>query len=486
MVAMKRKRAGQGYDDDEKLRHQATKALTKEAKRVKTFLLQQAIRRSKAAAEKEKTGKNDESAEPPSDKEGEEEGGQKDQRREQKGGGGEEEEEEEEEDDCGTRTIRDSEAIGKEGKGDRGGPDAEKANPPTAAAVHGEEVLLIKSLQPLSVVKICLRRLGLAHTGVQGEAEVEVEGGAELQRLVGKVVEHKRVAVVMEELQERVTMRRREKLAESEGRSLPGQGRGATGKQGKGNKKTPAKIHERQGGARKSGVARAAAAAATTAGSAFVSLSGESPSDDHDAGPSSTSRNYYNKDIANAHANPALVGRRPNGQPSSSSSAAAAAANNTKNSEKGSGSGGGKARSSTEPGWAGADRAAGWGRGGGRSKNGGRGGRVGGGRQPDRSRRNEGRGGGGVRGGRGAGVREGGGAGRGGGGGAGRGGSGGAGRGGSGGSSGSGDREDSRGGTAGGEALHGSWVAKRALKDKEASATKAFSGKRITFGDDDD
>ncbi|CAN0388098.1 unnamed protein product, partial [Ectocarpus sp. 12 AP-2014] len=43
-----------------------------------------------------------------------------------------------------------------------------------------------------------------------------------------------------------------------------------------------------------------------------------------------------------------------------------------------------------------------------------------------------------------------------------------------------------REGTAGGEALHGSWAAKRALKDKEASATKAFSGKRTTFGDDDD
>ncbi|CAN0357067.1 unnamed protein product, partial [Ectocarpus sp. 12 AP-2014] len=264
-------------------------------------------------------------------------------------------------------TIREPEAIGKEGKGDGGGPDAEKAIPPTAAAVHGEEVLLIKSLQPLSVVKICLRRLGLAHTGVQGEAEVEVEGGAELQRLVGQVVEHRRVAVVMDELQERVTMRRREKLAESEGRSLPGQGKAARRKKGEGNKKTPAEIDGRQGGARKSGAARAAAAAATV-GSAFVSLSGESPSDDHNAGPSSTSRNYYNKDIANAHANPALVRRRPNGQPSSSSAAAAAAANNTQNSEKGGGSGGGKARSSTEPGWAGADRAAGWGRGGGRSK----------------------------------------------------------------------------------------------------------------------
>eukprot|EP00752_Nemacystus_decipiens_P017981 g16114.t1 len=46
--------------------------------------------------------------------------------------------------------------------------------------------------------------------------------------------------------------------------------------------------------------------------------------------------------------------------------------------------------------------------------------------------------------------------------------------------------ENSRGGTVGGEALHGSWAAKRALKEKEASATAAFSGKRTTFGDDDD
>lgn len=34
--------------------------------------------------------------------------------------------------------------------------------------------------------------------------------------------------------------------------------------------------------------------------------------------------------------------------------------------------------------------------------------------------------------------------------------------------------------------LHGSWAAKRALKEKEKSATKAFTGKRIQFGDDDD
>ncbi|CAN0500616.1 unnamed protein product, partial [Ectocarpus sp. 12 AP-2014] len=86
MVAMKRKRAGQEYDEDEKLRHQATKALTKEAKRAKTFLLQQAIRRSKAAAEKKRTGKNDESAEPPLDREGEEEGGQKGETRKPKWG----------------------------------------------------------------------------------------------------------------------------------------------------------------------------------------------------------------------------------------------------------------------------------------------------------------------------------------------------------------------------------------------------------------
>lgn len=41
---------------------QATKALTKEAKRVKTFLLQQAIRKSKAAAEKKGKKTNNEKA----------------------------------------------------------------------------------------------------------------------------------------------------------------------------------------------------------------------------------------------------------------------------------------------------------------------------------------------------------------------------------------------------------------------------------------
>ncbi|CAM9515161.1 unnamed protein product, partial [Pylaiella littoralis] len=58
--AMKRKRSGQEYDEDEKLLHQATKALTKEAKRVKTFLLQQAIRKSRAAADKKKKNNNHE------------------------------------------------------------------------------------------------------------------------------------------------------------------------------------------------------------------------------------------------------------------------------------------------------------------------------------------------------------------------------------------------------------------------------------------
>ncbi|CAM9719682.1 unnamed protein product, partial [Laminaria digitata] len=57
MVALKRKRSGQEYGEDEKLLHQATKALTKEAKRVRTFLLQQAIRKSKASALKGKGAK---------------------------------------------------------------------------------------------------------------------------------------------------------------------------------------------------------------------------------------------------------------------------------------------------------------------------------------------------------------------------------------------------------------------------------------------
>lgn len=60
-----------------------------------------------------------------------------------------------------------------------------------------------QSLQPLAVVKICLRQLGLAHTGVDGEAEVEVGGSDQLRKLVGQVVGHKRITAVLEELQDR-------------------------------------------------------------------------------------------------------------------------------------------------------------------------------------------------------------------------------------------------------------------------------------------
>lgn len=60
-----------------------------------------------------------------------------------------------------------------------------------------------QSLEPLAVVKICLRRLGLAHTGVEGEVEVEVGGSDQLRKLVGRVVEHKRIAAVLQELQDR-------------------------------------------------------------------------------------------------------------------------------------------------------------------------------------------------------------------------------------------------------------------------------------------
>lgn len=192
------------------------------------------------------------------------------------------------------------------------------------------------------------------------------------------------------------------------------------------------------------------------------------------APPHCLRRNYYNKDVANANAGPTPKRWKPD--------ASAAAGNKSSNITKAS------SRATSEPGWAGADRAAGWGRGGGRSKNGGRGGRGGrgaGGRLADNksnnnnpSRQQEGRGGAGR--GRGS-VARAGGTDGGGGSGFGRGGSG---RGNGGG--GNSKREDSRGGTVGGEALHGSWAAKRALKEKQASATAAFSGKRITFGDDDD
>ena len=61
----------------------------------------------------------------------------------------------------------------------------------------------MQDLQPSAVVKLCLRRLGLAHTGVDGEDEVKVEGGEKLQKLVSHVFEHKRVTTVMEELREK-------------------------------------------------------------------------------------------------------------------------------------------------------------------------------------------------------------------------------------------------------------------------------------------
>lgn len=130
-----------------------------------------------------------------------------------------------------------------------------------------------------------------------------------------------------------------------------------------------------------------------------------------------------------------------------------------------------------EPGWAGADREAGWGRGGGRSRNGDKGRGESRSRGKDTGKHKEspqvrGRGSGRhtkTAGGKGV-------------------------RGDSGGEGGnridpfstSGKREGGDGnGAHGGEDLHGSWAAKRALKEKEASAAKAFSGKRITFDDDD-
>ena len=122
-----------------------------------------------------------------------------------------------------------------------------------------------------------------------------------------------------------------------------------------------------------------------------------------------------------------------------------------------------------EPGWAGANREAGWGRGGGRSRNGGNREGRGGGRGKGVSQQD------GTPGGRSGVARSG------------------KGVGGAGGgiegvadkrsapSTSSGQREIA----LGVEDLHGSWAAKRALKEREASATKAFSGKKITFGDDD-
>lgn len=126
-----------------------------------------------------------------------------------------------------------------------------------------------------------------------------------------------------------------------------------------------------------------------------------------------------------------------------------------------------------EPGWAGADREAGWGRGGGRSRNRDRDKRKSRGKDTGtpRERSNVWRGGH-TKTTEGKGV---------------RGDYGGVGENRTDPFTISGKREGRDGnGTHEGEDIHGSWAAKRALKEKEASATKAFSGKRIMFDDDDD
>lgn len=55
-------------------------------------------------------------------------------------------------------------------------------------------------------MRICLRRLGLRHTGPAGEEEVQVEGSTRLKELVLQIVEHKRVQIVVEELQLKCVM----------------------------------------------------------------------------------------------------------------------------------------------------------------------------------------------------------------------------------------------------------------------------------------
>ncbi|CAN0163730.1 unnamed protein product, partial [Hapterophycus canaliculatus] len=102
----------------------------------------------------------------------------------------------------------------------------------------------------------------------------------------------------------------------------------------------------RGGGKNRTDSSRRAHAAAGSARSAFVSLSGELPGDEEQAGPN---RNYYNKDVVNAQHERQ---RRPNGgRAPSSAPAAAAVSKNTST----------RGENSNEPGWAGADRAAGWG-----------------------------------------------------------------------------------------------------------------------------
>ncbi|CAM9224584.1 unnamed protein product [Sphacelaria rigidula] len=232
MVAMKRKRPGDGYDEDEKLLHQAAKTLAKEAKRVRTFLLQQAIRKSKMTAEKlaarSKSSKHryrdavpatasaaaDKSAPtlPPV--------GSAATAAEHAAGGkhsgvaanaeattdGDDEDEDRGSDGDGGRASGDDSDVEAVCSSTRDGalkPPPSEAVQNGAAARIAEEITTIKALQPEAAVKICLRRLGLRHTGPAGEAEVQVEGSARLKELVFQIVEHKRVITVMEELQQK-------------------------------------------------------------------------------------------------------------------------------------------------------------------------------------------------------------------------------------------------------------------------------------------
>ncbi|CAM9384297.1 unnamed protein product [Discosporangium mesarthrocarpum] len=223
---MKRKRPVE-YDEDEKLLHQSTKAIQKEAKRLKTFLLQRAVRKSKASSADGKISVS----------------------------GGE------------------AQTVGNQGSCDQGNEGAlrEKREIPA-------EITAIKSLPTGAVLKLCLRQLGLAHTGEEGREEVKVEGGTVAEALVQKILEHKRMVVVMGDLQERVTARRRQKLAELEGRSLSagkgkrwGKGKGKHGSGGKG----AWGMRDNSGGKGQ----RKSNEEAAGLGSMFLSLSGEAPSD---------------------------------------------------------------------------------------------------------------------------------------------------------------------------------------------------------------
>ncbi|CAM9128346.1 unnamed protein product [Chrysoparadoxa australica] len=308
-----KKRPRREFGADDKLLHQSEKAVTKESKKIQSFLLQKAIRR-------------------------------------------------------------------------KAGITGEKNKPSTAKALAEADldICALKSLKTELVTQHALRRLGLAHTGCDVQL---ADGGPMLER----VLQHKRMQTLLSEMEERVTERRREKLAEAEGRPLPRARK-------KPKKKAPAAAAGGEGG----GVGRKGALVNQSSSSAvFIdSLDGTMADGAGTVMSTSSKRDHYG-----AFDPPEEKKRKKS-----------------------------KAHKSNPSNTAGAEP-------------GGRAGAATGKERGERQSR-----GGGAKGGK---------------------------------SNSNSKRNGSAGGGAAEGPLHGSWAAKRAMKEKEKKAVGVFTGMRTTFGDSD-